>query len=596
MSTAARTAVAMAVLLAACGPRMQQQAGVTPADSASWVNRTLQSLTLEQKVGQMIMARLEGGFENVESSELARAEQLIRKYDLGGYALGIGGPADLALKTNSLQGFSRLPLLIAADLEWGSAMRLWRATFLPYGSEGGGGTAFPFNMGIGATGEPAFADSAGRITGAEARAVGINWIFAPVLDVNTDPANPIVNVRAYGSHPADVARFGAAFIRGATRARVLTSAKHFPGHGDTDLDSHRDLPVLSLTAARLDTLELAPFRTAIEAGVSSIMLGHLAIPAIIGDSITPASISAQVGHGIVREQLRYRGIVVTDAMTMGALRNVPGYSAGEIAVRAVEAGADVVLGPPDVADAHAAIVGAVRSGRLSPARVDSSVARILGAKAWLGIHRERFVDVAQVNQRVASAAHEAVAARIAEKSIVLVRDQANLVPLDPARVRSLALITFGTPNDVNAGRGLASQLRAIYGQGVTHARLDESLNEDAFERAVASALTADVTVFAVFLMPISGEGHLRLPVRADQLAARLALTGKPVLVVSFGDPYAAAQLALAQTYLLAWQPRGLHASVAVARALAGLAPITGTLPIDLPGAPRGSGLKRNATR
>jgi beta-N-acetylhexosaminidase len=594
MRAASRTAFAISFLLAACGPRMQS-AGVAPADSARWVNSTLQSLTLEQKVGQLLMARLEGGFENVESRELKRAEELIRKYDLGGYALGIGGPADIALKANALQGFSRLPLLIAADLEWGSAMRLWRATYLPYGSEAGGGTAFPFNMGIGATGDVALADTAGRITGTEARAVGINWIFAPVLDVNTDPANPIVNVRAYGSHPADVARFGAAFIRGATRARVLTSAKHFPGHGDTDLDSHSDLPVLSLSAARLDSLELAPFRAAIAAGVSSIMLGHLAIPAVIGDSITPASISARVGRGIVRDQLGYKGIVVTDAMTMGALRNVPGYSAGEIAVRAVEAGADVVLGPPDVADAHAAIVAAVRSGRISEARIDSSAARVLGAKAWLGIQRERFVDVARVNSAVASAAHEAAAASIAEKSITLVRDSAGLLPADPARIKTIALVAFGTPNDVNAGRGFASQLRAIY-DSVAYTRLDENLTDAAFERAVASVLDADLAILATFLMPISGEGQLRLPRRAEDVAARIALTGKPALVVSFGDPYAPAQLPLARTYLVAWQPRGLHAAVAVARALAGLAPITGRLPIELPGAARGSGLKRNPTR
>ncbi|MGQ0561428.1 MAG: glycoside hydrolase family 3 N-terminal domain-containing protein [Gemmatimonadota bacterium] len=584
-------AVAVLVMLAACGPRMQGVATAAP-DSADWVNRTLRSLTLEQKIGQLLMMRLEGDFENVNGPGMRRAERLIRQYEPGGFALGIGGPADVALKANTLQGFSRLPLLIAADLEWGAGMRLWRPTYLPYGMEGGGGTAFPFNMGIGATGTPALADTAGRITGTEARAVGINWIFAPVLDLNTDPANPIVNVRAYGSNSDDVARFGAAFIRGATRARVLTAAKHFPGHGETHLDSHVDLPVLEISRARLDSVELEPFRAGMNAGVSAVMTGHLAIPAVIGDRITPATISPRVGRDIVRDQLGFDGIVVTDAMTMGALRKVPGYTPGEIAVRAVEAGADVVLGPPSLEQAHAALLAAVRAGRISEARIDSSVARILGAKAWLGIHHERLVDLARVNQLVASPAHEAAAARIAQRSITLARDSAALLPLDPRENQQLALIAFSAPNDVNAGRTLANELRAIYGPRVTLTRLDESLASEAYDRAVASARGADAVIFATFLMPIAGQGHIRVPTRAEEIAARIAQLGKPTVVASFGDPYGPARLPLASTYLIAWQPRSLHAQVAAARAIAGVAPITGTLPIDLAGLPRGSGLKR----
>ena len=582
-----------AALLSACAaPQPPVVRTSAPVDSATWVNASFAAMSLEQKVGQMLMGRLEGGFENVNGPEMRRIEKMVRKYEIGGFAIGIGGPADVALKANALQRFSPLPLLIAADLEWGSGMRLWRPTFLPYGMEGGGGTGFPFNMGIGATGDPAWADTAGRITGAEARAVGINWVFAPVLDVNTDPANPIVNVRAYGSDPDDVARFGSAFIRGAHRSRVLTSAKHFPGHGDTHLDSHVDLPVLGISKARLDSLELAPFRAGMDAGVSSVMLGHLAIPAVIGDSITPASISARIGVDIVRGQMKFGSIVVTDAMTMGALRNVPGFTPGEIAVRAVEAGSDVVLGPPSIEQAHVAIVAAVKSGRISEARIDSSVARILGAKAWLGIHRERFVDIGRVNDVVASPEHEAAAALIAEKSITLARDSAALLPLDPRKTRKLALIAFGGQNDVNAGRSLASELRAIYGPEVTLTRLDEKSNPDEHAAAVTSARNADAVIFAVFLMPVSGQGHLIVPAMAQEIAARVAAEKKPAVVVSFGDPYGASRLPLASTYLVAWQPRSAHAQRAAARAIAGIIPISGTLPIDLPNALRGTGLRK----
>jgi beta-N-acetylhexosaminidase len=579
-------------MLTACAPGMQNVRTNSVKDSAAWVNQTLRSLTLEQKVGQMLMGRLEGDFDNVGSPELKYAERVIRKYDIGGFAIGIGSPAEYALKVNSLQGFSRLPLLIAADLEWGSAMRLWRPTYLPYGMEGGGGTAFPFNMGIGATGDPALADTAGRITGEEARAVGINWVFAPVLDINSDPANPIVNVRAYGSYAGDVARFGAAFIRGATRARVLTSAKHFPGHGQTNLDSHLDLPILDVSRARLDTVELVPFRAALQEGVSSVMLGHLALPLTNGDSV-PATISAKMGEDLLRKQMSFNGLIVTDAMTMGALRRIPGYTPGEIAVRAVEAGADVVLSPPDIEQAHAAIVAAVRAGRIAPTRIDESVTRILAAKAWLGLNRERFVDLQKVNDVVASPAHERAAAVIAEKSLTLMRDANNLLPLDPRNVRRIAVVMYSAANDIGAGRTLSNQLRSIYGPGVSSIRLDESETPEAFDRAVNMAQNADVVIFATFLMPISGQGHIRVPAKAADIAARIAQTGKPSMVVSFGDPYGPADLPLAGTYLIAWQPRGLHAQIAAARAIAGAAPITGKLPIELAGLARGSGVTRN---
>lgn len=583
--------VLIACALAACAPTTQTARSNSPKDSSSWVNSTFRSLTLEEKVGQMLMGRLEGNVNNLNSPALQRVQQQIRDLGIGGYAVGIGNPAEIALKINALQRVAKIPMLVAADLEWGPSMRLWQPTYLPYGSEGAGGTAFPFNMGLTATGIPALADTAGRITGEEARAVGINWLFAPVLDVNNNPANPVINVRSYGSDPNAVATFGAAFIHGAHSARVLTSAKHFPGHGDTNVDSHVGLPILPADARRLDTLELVPFRAGIKAGVSSIMLGHLAMPQIIGDSITPATISPRVGENIVRNELHFGGILVTDAMTMGALRNVPGFTPGEIAVRAVEAGNDIVLGPPDIEQAHAAIVAAVKSGRISMARIDSSVMRILGAKAWLGLNHERLVPLEEVNQVVASPAHEAAAALMAEKAVTLARDVNNLVPLDPRAVRRLAVVAFGTRNDVNAGRDLYNALNNIYGT-VTYDRLDATLDTAAYNRALDHARSADAVIFATFIMPASGLGYLRVPRSADEFAARLAQAGRPTVVVSFGDPYGPANLPLAGTYMLAWQAHSTEAQTAVARALAGIAPITGVLPIDVPGSARGAGLKR----
>ncbi|MGH7468887.1 MAG: glycoside hydrolase family 3 N-terminal domain-containing protein, partial [Longimicrobiales bacterium] len=518
-----------------------------------------------------------------EGAQMERVVQWIAQHGIGGFAVGIGTPADVALKLNYLQSHSNVPLWFAADLEWGSGMRLWRPAWLPYGSQGDGGTAFPFNMGVAATGQPSFAEAAGRITAQEARAVGVHWVFAPVADVNTAADNPIVNVRSYGSDPVQVARYVSAFVRGAQAAGVLATAKHFPGHGDTSIDSHVALPVLDVTRERLDTLELVPFRAARDAGVAAIMTGHLAVPAFTGSREVPASVAPQIGT-VLRTNLEFRGLIITDAMTMGALRSLPGYSPGELAVRAVEAGSDVVLSAPDLAQAHAAIVAAVHSGRLTPARIEDSVRRILAAKERLGLARARLVDVNAVHTVVAAPAHESVAAEIAQRSITLARAASGSIPLDPRRIQSLAVIAFSAPNDVVAGRTLAAQLGRVY-SAVQFTRLDESIDERAFDQVVQQAARADAVVFATFLMPISGQGHLRVPERAERLAQRITELNKPTITISFGDPYGPARLATSGTYLLAWQPRNDHAQVAAARALAGLAPITGTLPVVLPTGP-----------
>jgi beta-glucosidase-like glycosyl hydrolase/CubicO group peptidase (beta-lactamase class C family) len=574
----------LALLFAGCAaaptPTTTPEPERTPL---SWTDSLLATLTLEQKVGQMLMGRMEGDFENVGSSQMERVVRWITQYGVGGFAVGIGTPADFALKLNYLQSQSDLPLWFAADLEWGSGMRLWRPSWLPYGTQGDGGTAFPFNMGVAATGDPAFAEAAGRITGREARAVGVHWVFAPVADVNTAADNPIVNVRSYGSDPRQVARYVTAFVRGAQSAGVLTTAKHFPGHGDTSIDSHVSLPVLEVTRERLDTLELIPFRAARDAGVAAIMTGHLAVPALTGNRAMPVSIAAQTS-AVLRHQLDFRGLVITDAMTMGALRDLPGYSPGDLAVRAVEAGTDVVLSAPDIVQAHRAIVAAVESGRLTRERIDESVKRILLAKESLGLVRHRLVDVNAVHRIVAAPEHEALAAEIAQRSITLARDAAGHLPLDPRRMQTLAVIAFSAPNDVGAGRTLATELGRLYST-LLFTRLDESVEGRLFDEAVQQAARADAVILATFLMPISGQGHIRVPPRAEQLAQRLVELGKPMVTLAFGDPYGPARLATAGTFLLAWQPRNDHAQVAAARALAGLAPITGTLPVALPAGP-----------
>jgi beta-N-acetylhexosaminidase len=360
------------------------------------------------------------------------------------------------------------------------------------------------------------------------------------------------------------------------------------------VDSHVGLPVVNVDRATLDARELRPFRAAIEAGVSSIMLGHIAVPVLSDGIALPATLAPQVGRTLLRGELGFRGLVVTDAMTMGALRDVAGYSPGELAVRAVEAGADVVLSPPDPVLAHRALVAAVRAGRIHYSRVDSSVTRILRAKAWLGLHRERQVPLQDVMRIVAAPEHEIVAADIAARSLTLARDSAGLLPLDPRRVRDIVVIAMSEPGDIRAGAALAAELRRIYGRGVAFYRVDQHTSNAVSDSAIARARRADATVLATFLMPISGQGHLGVHERTRQLAADLSSASRRMMVVSFGDPYSPALLPGAGTYLLAWQPRGDAAQRVAARAIAGRVAIPGRLPIDLPRAPIARGLDRPA--
>jgi beta-N-acetylhexosaminidase len=556
-------------------------AGPLPLEEEQWVQRTLSSMTLDQRVGQMLMLRLTGSFENLRGPAMLELERVMVGSHAGGFHVELGSPVDLALKLNELQSLSELPLIVAADMEWGAAHGLWRPTFMPHGVEGGGATTLPFNMGIAATGEPQRAELAGRITAAEARAVGVHWLFAPVVDVNTAPDNPMINVRSYSSDPAVVSSFATAFIRGATQGGVLTTGKHFPGHGDTRIDSNVALPVVNADAATLRSRELVPFRAVIAAGIPAIMIGHHAVPALTSGFTNPATLSPQIGVDLLRGELGFRGLVVTDAMTKGALRHVVGYSPGELVVRAVEAGADVVLAPPDPLLAHRSLVAAVRTGRIHYTRIDSSVVRILRAKAMIGLHQRRTVPLDSVARIVGAPEHEIIAASIAERSITLARDSARIMPLDPRRVRSLTVIVFAPAGDVGAGGAFAAELERIYGRGVAIFRVDEQTSETVHDSAMAHAQRSDATIFSTFLMPMPGQS-LITPEPARRLARRLNNASRRMLVVSFGEPYGPATLPGASTYLLAWQPRSVAAQQAAARGIAGQVPLPGSPPVRLP--------------
>ena len=412
---------------------------------------------------------------------------------MGGLIETLGPPLEAAVKFNRLQRLADVPLLVTADMEHGPGQLLNGGTVLPYGLQNGGGTRFPPAMGLGAAADEGLAYELGRITALEARAVGVHLNFAPVLDVNNNPANPIINTRSFGADPAQVARLAVAQIRGMQDHGLLATGKHFPGHGDTGTDSHIELPVITADSARADSVELAPYRSAVTAGVAAVMSAHIAFPGLTRDS-TPATLSPRLMDGLLRGRLGFEGLAVTDALDMGAI--VSGYGATEAPILALEAGADLLLQvePEDVGRVIDAIVAAVGTGRLTETRINASVRRLLEAKAALGLHRNRLVDIDRIPDVVGIPEHTALAETAATRAITLVRDRDIVLPL---RGRRLLCIVYRDPVEPFAGRTFIAGLRAA-ADSVISVVLDPGSDPRAIETALALAKGVDAVVFAPF--------------------------------------------------------------------------------------------------
>jgi beta-N-acetylhexosaminidase len=529
-----------------------------------WVLTTLAELTLEEKVAQLVIPYLEGGQPAEGSRSWERARRLVQRHRVGGFIVGVGSSYGTASWLNRLQEWSAVPLLVSADLEWGPGTRLRGATVLP------------MNMALSASGPATVAYEAGRITGLEARAAGIHMAFAPVADVNVNPANPVINTRSYGSDPSEVSERVVAFIEGARSAGLLTVVKHFPGHGDTEKDSHLEMPVLDVDRYRLDDVELRPFRAAIEAEVDGVMTAHLAVPAL-DPSVDPrpATLSPPILTGLLRDELGFGGLVVTDALHMDGVMD-QGH-AGDVAVAAVQAGADILLIPPDEEAAIEGVIEAVRTGDISEARLDRSVLRVLSAKAAAGLNQHRHVNLGLLLAQIGRGEHEAWGRHAAERSITLVRGVTRALPME-VRSRSALAVIYDDGRRHRAGEEFEAAL-ARRGARVTTVRLSRYSGEEELDRVRALADRSDVVLFASFARAVPWKGTLSLPSAIVGLAAELARQGAPVL--SFGDPYLLGQLPEAHTYLLAWSREPASQEAAV-RALAGEIPIAGRLPIDLP--------------
>jgi beta-N-acetylhexosaminidase len=534
------------------------------ADAEAWVAGQLSSMTLRDKVAQMVMPWIPGGTPRTNGAEWRRARRLVTEDRVGGLIVGVGAANTTASWLNQLQRLSTVPLLVSADLEWGAGTRLRGATVLP------------INMAIAAAGDPALAYEAGRITAREARAAGIHVAFAPVADVNVNPLNPVINTRAYGAEAALVSSYVESFVRGAQAGGVLAVAKHFPGHGDVEQDSHLALPFLEVDRLRLDSVELVPFRAAIGAGVAGVMSAHLVVPSLTLFGLPiPATLSRTVMTGLLREELGFDGLLFTDALVMEGIRS--GRQPGRTAVSAVLAGADVLLMPVHAREAIDSVVAAVLAGYIAEDRIDASVRRILAAKASVGLNERRAVPLNRVTADVSPATHRRWAQDVANRSLTLLRYQSGSLPYERRGGRVLS-IRYDDPQGRQIGAAFDQELRER-GYAVRPLRLWRRSSEAELRRAVALADSVDVVVISSYARSLPWKGTLGLPEDIAEFLDGLAARG--AVVITFGDPYVVAQLPRAETFLLAWSDAEV-AQRAAARALAGEIAIGGRLPIPLP--------------
>ncbi len=591
-------------LVAACGaPALTASRSPLPAlSSAQWADSVLATLSPRDKAAQLVWPQLFGDYTPTSSSAWLRVDELITREHVGGFIMSIGSPIETAEKLNAMQRLSVLPLLVGADYESGVAFRQRGGYFLPNNIYLGGGTMFPPQMGIGATRDTSLAYEQGRITALEGRALGVHIAFAPVLDVNNNAANPVIGVRSFGEDPRLVAAMGSSLIHGLQDHGMMATGKHFPGHGDTDENSHLTVPTIHASRARLDSVELVPFRRAIAAGIDGIMTFHGMIPALDSTPV-PATLDPVIMTNLLRRSLGFRGLLITDAMDMngvlakvgatpsatsaassagnyGAVANSIGIA--EACKLAIVAGADILLMPSDVPAAIDAVVAGVREGRFTQARVDSSVRRVLEIKQRFHLERVRVVSLDSVRAIVGDTANLAIAATAARRSITLAKDSLELVPLaraaaTPPRVLS---ITIAGRTDLPAGATFNAELRRVLPSVRTELINPEDPSPD-FDRLLVLSDSVDVVVVGSYLTTGTSVSSASAPEPIAKFMRDLAHRHARTVLLAFGNPYLLQQVPAVSSYVVAWG--GFPVSQAAAgRAVVGAAPITGRLPISIP--------------
>jgi beta-N-acetylhexosaminidase len=547
-------------------------------------------MTLREKAAQIVWPSLYGDYTSGDSPQWRRLTQYIQQEKVGGFTISVGSPIEVAAKLNALQSMSKIPLLFGADLEAGAGFRARGGYFVPNAIDLGGAIVFPPEMAIGATRDTTLAYEQGRLTALEGRALGIHIAYAPVLDVNNNPDNPVINTRSYGEDPQLAARMGVAFIHGLQDHGMIATGKHFPGHGDTGVNSHLALPVVTVSRSRLDTVELVPFRAAVNGGVGAIMSFHGAMPALDSSGV-PGTLSSKVLTGLLRGEMGFRGIIISDAMDMRGVLDQ--FGAAEAVKRAIAAGIDVLIQPLDVSQTIDAVVAGVTEGRYTEARLDSSVRRVLETKRKLGLAQSKLVDLSALRFLVGDSSNLQIARRVAEMSITLVKDSLRQVPIAVDSNARVLSITVARRADLPAGNAFNAELRT----GLPKLRTEFVATEDAalnYPRLIAAADSADVTIVGSYVGQSWDAVSASAPQAFTNFVQTLVQRGRKPIVVALGNPYMLQQLPWVSAYLVAWG--GFPVSqTAAARALLGTAAISGHLPISIPPyASRGVGEERAA--
>jgi len=581
-------------------------------DGEKWAEKTLHKLTLEEKIGQVFMIWCRASFLNAANPEYLQWRESVEKYHVGSFAMTVhvdgpfllrSEPYEAAELMNRLQKNSKLPLLFAADFERGVPMRLM------------GATVFPHAMAFGGDGKIEDAETFGRITAEEARAIGIHWNFFPDADVNSNPANPIINTRSFGEDPGQVGDLVTAYIKGAHEGGMLTTVKHFPGHGDTATDSHLGVASVNVDRAHLDSIELPPFRQAIAAGVDAVMVAHATVPALDSDPNHVATISPAIVSDLLQKQLGFNGIVVTDALDMAGLTRLFANNIGRAAVEAFKAGNDLLLIPADFPASYNAMLQAVQSGEISRERLDRSVLKILRIKASLGLEKGRLVDEKAIAEVVGKPENLAFGQQVADRAITLVRDNGKVLPLKslvprPNGTAKTALpyttqeqtrnqvvaVLFSDDVRTESGRAFARELRArIPDANVMYVdpRIAAGLRDDVL-KAVDEAKTV---IAAVYVVPTAGKVGNSVAM-ADATGALLQQlldrAAEKTAVVAMGNPYLAADFPKIVNYMCTFSNASVS-EISAVKALFGEIAIRGHLPVSIPNvAQRGAGLERSA--
>ena len=553
-------------------------ASMSVRSGESWVRYHLENMTLKEKIGQIMVPAYAPIFYNEENYQFKRLLKLVRDYKVGGVMFWRGNPYSVARTIDRLQSAAAIPLLVMADMEWGLPQRVDEST------------RFLQNMATGATGNEKYAYEIGQITANEAKAIGVHIGFAPVMDVNNNPDNIIINTRSFGEDPALVSRMGTAFIRGLQAGGVYATAKHFPGHGDTGIDTHMFLPSITVPMDRIRSLELPPFKAAVDAGVKCVMVAHITFSQVKQMGGRPATLDPYFIEEILRKEMGFDGLVVTDAMDMGSITD--NYWSGEAAVMAINAGADMVLLSPNFETTFEFVLNAAREGRIEMGRIDEAVGRILTAKADHGLERKPVFNIANLEKVMSQSKSAIKAEEISNAAMTLVRDDKNVIPFHAEKIGSVLALTV-TDEDGTSRRG--STMNREIGIRVPNVKsvfIDPRSTQEELKEIMTAADSVDAVIVGIFMKWRDRKGTISLPDTTVSLLREFFKSDKPMAVIAFGSPYTLRQIPEVPSYITAYETVSMAQRSAI-RAIFGEIPLRAKLPVSIPGLYKaGDGLER----